>query len=186
MDKGRSGRSIPGTQSCAGRRLPARSREGIAPFRRQHSTHGDGITARGSERTFRCFEGRRADICVRQTLDLPPLLKLSRLGVDFAPRAGTALDCLGMQSERLAHCIKRGVLPVSQHNPRSLNPARRFRSRLRNRPQFLQVRSRATAQSPDATAITINPLLQRPQTTYTEPETTDESPIMTTSMESVV
>ena len=89
----------------------------------------------------------------------------------------TALDCLGMQSERLAHCIKRGVLPVSQQNPRSLD---RLAGSVRDCDIDLNFSKSALPSDSSIArrhaAITINPLLQRPQTTYREPETTDESP----------
>ena len=52
----------------------------------------------------------------------------------------TTLNCLMMQSERLAHRKKRRVFPIRQENPRPLDPARRFGSRLRYRPQPLHIR----------------------------------------------
>jgi hypothetical protein len=48
----------------------------------------------------------------------------------------TTLHCLMMQSERLLDCKKRRVLPISQHNPRSIYPARWFGSRLCYRPHL--------------------------------------------------
>ena len=51
-----------------------------------------------------------------------------------------ALDGLMMQPERLAHRKKRRVFPIGQQNPRPLDPARRFRSRPRYRPQLRHIR----------------------------------------------
>jgi hypothetical protein len=51
-----------------------------------------------------------------------------------------ALDSLGMQAHGLTNRIERRVLPVSQHNPRPFDPARRLRPRPRNRLKLRQIR----------------------------------------------
>src|SRR5260221_605210 len=51
-----------------------------------------------------------------------------------------ALDSLSMQSHGLANRIERLGLPVSQQNPRPLDPASRLRPRPRNRLELRQIR----------------------------------------------
>src|SRR4030088_1347560 len=52
----------------------------------------------------------------------------------------TSLHGLMMDSKRLAHREKRWLFPIAQQYPCPLHPTRRFRSRLRYRPQVLDVR----------------------------------------------
>jgi hypothetical protein len=62
------------------------------------------------------------------------------------------LDGLMMEAERSAYRKKRRVFPIRQQNPRPLDPARRFGSRLRYRTSTSPHRDlRATTQSPAAT-----------------------------------
>ncbi len=51
-----------------------------------------------------------------------------------------ALDGLMMQPERPTYRKKRRVFPIGQQYPRPLDPARRFRSRLRDRSQLRHIR----------------------------------------------
>ena len=74
------------------------------------------------------------------------------IGPSATARSNTALDRLMVQPECLAHREKRRVFPITQQDPRALNPARRFGSRPRYHPQLLYIRIfRATIQSPAAT-----------------------------------
>jgi hypothetical protein len=50
-----------------------------------------------------------------------------------------ALDRLMMQSEPAPHCKNRRILSIGQQYPRPLDPARRLRSRMRNRPQLRRI-----------------------------------------------
>jgi len=58
---------------------------------------------------------------------------------DHGPFYAT-LNGLMMEAERSAYRKKRRVFPIRQQNPRPLDPARRFGSRLRYRPQPLHIR----------------------------------------------
>ena len=51
-----------------------------------------------------------------------------------------ALDRLMMQAERAPGRKKRWILSIRQQDPRPFDPARRFRSRLRYRPQLCRIR----------------------------------------------
>jgi len=58
---------------------------------------------------------------------------------DHGPFYAT-LNGLMMEAERAAYRKKRRVFPIRQQNPSPLDPARRFGSRLRYRPQPLHIR----------------------------------------------
>ena len=68
-----------------------------------------------------------------------PIIQCGHRAFDRSPLNAT-LDCLMMQPERLAHCKKRWIFPIPQQDPRPFDPARRFRSRLRYRPQLCRIR----------------------------------------------
>src|SRR5262249_44457541 len=62
------------------------------------------------------------------------------IGPSTTARFYATLDGLMMEAERSAYRKKRRVFPIRQQNPRPLDPARRFGSRLRYRPQPLYIR----------------------------------------------
>ena len=98
-----------------------------------------------------------------------------------------ALDGLVMQSERLAHCEKRGVFPIGQQYPRPLYPARRFCSRLRYRFQLRRIRicQRQFNRSPPRRHL-VNPSLKAPSALCRSLERRINPLLMTTFMESMV
>ena len=98
-----------------------------------------------------------------------------------------ALDRLVMQSERLAHRVKRRVLPISQQNPRPLDPARRFRSRLRDRLQSFQIRiCERQLDCPTPRCHNATSFGHSPQALYRSLKPQMNPPHMTTFMESIV
>src|SRR5829696_1579715 len=98
-----------------------------------------------------------------------------------------ALDRLMMQSEHLAHGKKRRVLPVSQQDSRSLDPARRLSSRLRYRPQLLQIRiSERQLDRPPPRCHIVQSFVSKPHRIYGSPKPQMNPTLLTTFTESVI
>src|SRR5271168_1423846 len=99
-----------------------------------------------------------------------------------------ALDRLMMQSERPAYRKKRRALPIGQQYPCPLDPACRLGSRLRYRSQLPRIRiSERQFNRPPPRCHNLPPRsIFGSWGVYRNPNNRDESPEMTTFMESVV
>jgi hypothetical protein len=97
------------------------------------------------------------------------------------------LDRLMMQAEPAPGRKKRWILSIRQQDPRPLNPARRFRSRLRYRPQLCRMRIfERQLDRPPPRRHGVQPLVPKPLTLCRGLMRQMNPSFVTTSMEAIV